>query len=164
MQVSALASAVALLLGAGAALAPGAAVGEVESPLTGELTASRTQARPGQTVALTLRLSSRVAFQAVEVQLTVPDGTTLTAGRRRVELRDLKPEKARVLRWRVRVDGAGERRIQVDARVLGIAPSVVRESFLAVVNARPHPVEHPPTFRVDEHGQGYRVYDIPARN
>ena len=163
MQVSALRRAVVLLLGAGLALASGGAAAEVESPLSGLLTASRTKAAPGQTVALELKLASRVAFQGVEVRLAVPEGMALSSGRRRIELRDLEPGKERVVRWRLRMEGRGERRIQVDARVLGIAPAVLRESFLAVVNAKPNQEENPPTFRVDEQGERYRTYGIPGR-
>ena len=160
MSISTCLARVATLLGAGLLLAPGLARPEVEPPLQGTLSPPRAIVAPGGTVALTLALRSSAHLEAVEVKLSLPKGTTLLSGPRRVELRGLVPGTERTVRWKVRVDRGGPQRIVVDAGVLGLQNSILRTAFSATVNGDPVTGEHPPSFRTDEKGERQRVYGI----
>lgn len=138
------------------------AVASESAPLTGSLSPATARADIGGLLKFKLELSAWVSFDRVGVHMQVPEGMSLLAGKVDTELTRLAPGESRMLEYQLRVDQAGTKEIRVEAKVLGIAPSVISETYTSVVNPADIPRE-PPTIRRDPDGKTYQTQGISIK-
>jgi hypothetical protein len=131
-------------------------------PIDGEFTPERVSAGVGTTVAFRLEVATTVAFARVAVRLKVPDGMSLVAGTADAEIANFMPGAKRVFEYWLRLDQPGEKQVWVEAEVLGIAPSVLRKSFLSEVNPKDDG-KSKATIRRDPDGTSYQVQGISIK-
>jgi uncharacterized protein (DUF58 family) len=143
-----------------AAAPPGLA--KVAVPIEGQLTPERVRADVGTTVTFRLEVSTTRALDRIVVRLKVPDGMSLVDGTASAEIANPIPGERHVFEYRLRLDQPGEMKVWAEAEVLGIAPAVMRQVFLSVVN----PVDdrkEKPTIRRDPDGATHEVHGISIK-
>lgn len=156
---------VSLFIGAVLVAAIGAApagFAKLINPIHGALAPDRVTAEVGSTVLLRLEVSTTEALDRVAVRVKVPDGMSLVAGTTVAEIASFAPGESRVFEYRLRLDRPGEKKVWAEAEVLGIAPAVLRKSFLSVVNPGDDGKGRA-TIRRDRDGTSYQVQGIPLK-
>lgn len=150
----------AVFVGAIAAAPPSFAIESI--PIEGQLIPGRVTVNAGTTVTFRLELSTTVAFDRVAVRLKVPDGMTLVAGTADAEIANFALGESRIFEYRLRLDRPGEKQILAEAEVLGIAPAILRELFLSVVNPEDDGKSNA-AIRRDRDGTSYQVQGISRK-
>lgn len=131
-------------------------------PVEGRIVPNRIAAGVGSTLPFRLELSTTVAYARVAVRLKVPEGMTLVGGTAEAEIAGFAPGQDRVFEYRLRLDQPGEKKVWVEAEVLGIAPAIMRRNVLAIVNPADD-TKLKPTIRRDPDGTSYQVQGISPK-
>jgi len=137
---------------------------KVSVPIDGRLAPESVVIGLGATARFRLELTTTADLKQVAVRLKVPEGMSLVTGPARAQIVDFVPGQTRVFEYALRLDAGGEKKVWVEAEVLGLGTgSVLRRMFLGVVN----PVEprNAPeaVIRGDGRGNSYQVQGIPQR-
>ena len=131
-------------------------------PIEGKLVPERVKATVGETLTFNFELALQKQFPGVSVHISLPTGVTLVDGAADVDLVDLVPGTRRTFVYRLRVDDPGEKKVEVEARILGIAPAVMQRGFYSVINPASATGEQP-TIRRDPDGKTYQTQGISSK-
>ncbi len=112
------------------------AISSPSVPIEGEFRVSSTDFNISKPVELTLDFSLLVHFDAIGVLLTLPQGVTLLGGRVSQEFNNLKINKNKSIKYKVRIDTDKEYQILVTVKVLNLTDSAFGKDFIIILNSK----------------------------
>ena len=128
----------AVFLAAAVLVAASPAFAKLESPIRGTIAPQAIAAKVGRTVQITVVLTTKRAFKAVEVAIELPPGVALEGGKPSDEILDFTPGNKKVFVYRVRVTKPGEQVVMVTARAKNLDPHEGwGNTFVTVINGNP---------------------------
>ena len=117
---------------------------KLESPIRGTITPLEIKAKIGRTVPITVVLTTKRAFKAIEVAIKLPPGVELVDGKPTEEIVDFAPGEKKIFLYTVRVTAPDEQVVMVTAKAKGLDPHEGwGNTFVTVINPAPAPAAAP---------------------